>query len=173
MSHRVPPRMWRPPWWMHGLRTNSNWAGWNVVLRALGGSPRWQWCQLECHSGQHKHIFSAWEVEDEMARQRDSPKAFIIKYCTWKYADIHVTEEPECVIPDVVLVMFVVVRSGKWRRAGRRLNGQSSLPLPCTSLHWESGKMKAARLRQLSQNIWSTYAGTQDENVATAPEGTR
>ena len=33
--------------------------------------------------------------------------------------------------------------------------------------------MKAARLRQLSQNIWSTNAGTQDETEATAPEGTR
>ena len=103
-----------------------------------------------------------------MSRQRDSPKAFTIEYCTCKYADIHVTEEPLCGIPDVVLVMFVVVRSGKWRRAGGR--GRGSRAFHC---HARRGKMKAARLRQLSQNIWSSNAGTQDENEATAPEGTR
>ena len=30
-----------------------------VVMIACGGSLRWQWCQVECHSGQQKHIFAA------------------------------------------------------------------------------------------------------------------
>ena len=79
-----------------------------------------------------KLIFAAEDVQGEMASQRDSPKAFIIEYCTCtytrrcnfpqvffikycfhEYADIHVAKEPQHWIPHVVLVIFVVVRSGQ------------------------------------------------------------
>ena len=70
-----------------------------------------------------------------MARQRDSPKAFIIECCTFQYAEIHVTEEFQCGIPHVVRVIFVVVRvaSGK-EQAGIEEAVESSFAMPVPAL---------------------------------------